>query len=36
VAKVRAEGEPVLWDLDLPLENSCKLEILDFNHPEGK
>jgi hypothetical protein len=41
VTKVRAEGEPVLWDLDRPLENGCKLEIpdfeiLDFNHPEGK
>lgn len=37
VAKVRAEGgEPVLWDLDRPFETSCKLEILDFSHPEGR
>lgn len=32
IAKV--DGE--LWDLDRPLEGSCKLELLDFNHPEGK
>ncbi|KAG6334163.1 hypothetical protein ID866_4929 [Astraeus odoratus] len=24
-----------LWDLDRPLEGSCKLELLDFEHPEG-
>jgi len=36
IAKVRAEGEPTLWDLDRPLESSCKLEILDFSHPEGR
>lgn len=36
VARIRAEGEPVLWDLDRPLESSCRLEILDFNHPDGK
>jgi hypothetical protein len=27
------DGE--LWDLDRPLENSCKLELLVFNHSEG-
>ncbi|GAP93073.1 putative threonyl-tRNA synthetase [Rosellinia necatrix] len=32
IAKV--DGE--LWDLDRPLEKSCKLELLDFNHPDGK
>jgi len=30
----RVDGE--LWDLDRPLETSCKLELLDFDHPEGK
>lgn len=30
----RVNGE--LWDLDRPLEKSCKLELLDFDHPEGK
>jgi threonyl-tRNA synthetase len=30
----RVDGE--LWDLDRPLEKSCKLELLDFEHPEGK
>ena len=24
-----------LWDLERPLEKSCKLELLDFEHPEG-
>lgn len=24
-----------LWDLERPLEASCKLELLDFEHPEG-
>ena len=28
------DGE--LWDLERPLEKSCKLELLDFEHPEGK
>ncbi|KAJ4196506.1 Threonine--tRNA ligase [Fusarium falciforme] len=28
------DGE--LWDLTRPLEKSCKLELLDFEHPEGK
>ncbi|KAJ7058562.1 hypothetical protein C8F01DRAFT_990680 [Mycena amicta] len=32
IAKV--DGE--LWDLERPLEASCKLELLDFEHPEGK
>jgi threonyl-tRNA synthetase len=27
------DGE--LWDLDRPFEASCKLELLDFSHPEG-
>lgn len=25
-----------LWDLDRPLEQSCKLELLDFEHPKGE
>ena len=25
-----------LWDLDRPLEKSCKLEFIDFEHSEGK
>ena len=29
----RVDGE--LWDLDRPLEASCRLELLDFEHPEG-
>ncbi|KAG8958477.1 threonyl-tRNA synthetase [Tulasnella sp. 419] len=32
IAKV--DGE--LWDLERPLEASSKLELLDFEHPEGK
>ncbi|KAI9822163.1 MAG: threonyl-tRNA synthetase [Thelocarpon impressellum] len=32
IAKV--DGE--LWDLERPLEKSCRLELLDFEHPEGK
>ncbi|PSK54052.1 Threonine--tRNA ligase, cytoplasmic [Elsinoe australis] len=31
----RLDGEE-LWDLERPLEKSCKLELLDFEHPEGK
>jgi threonyl-tRNA synthetase len=27
------DGE--VWDLERPLEASCKLELLDFEHPEG-
>jgi len=30
----RVDGE--LWDLERPLEGDCKLELLDFEHPEGK
>lgn len=30
----QVDGE--LWDLERPLEKSCKLEFLDFDHPEGK
>lgn len=30
----QVDGE--LWDLERPLEKSCKLEFLDFEHPEGK
>lgn len=29
----RVNGE--LWDLDRPLEAACRLELLDFEHPEG-
>lgn len=25
-----------LWDMERPLEKSCTLELLDFEHPEGK
>ncbi|KAF2758119.1 threonyl-tRNA synthetase-like protein [Pseudovirgaria hyperparasitica] len=32
VAKVNGE----LWDLERPLENSCKLELLSFDDPEAK
>ncbi|KDQ13759.1 hypothetical protein BOTBODRAFT_44972 [Botryobasidium botryosum FD-172 SS1] len=32
IAKVNGE----LWDLERPLEASCSLELLDFEHPEGK
>ncbi|KJA25358.1 hypothetical protein HYPSUDRAFT_64939 [Hypholoma sublateritium FD-334 SS-4] len=33
---VIAKVDGVLWDLDRPLEKACKLELLDFEHPEGK
>ena len=33
---VIAQVDGELWDLDRPLEKSCKLELLDFDHPEGK
>ncbi|TKA80216.1 hypothetical protein B0A55_04165, partial [Friedmanniomyces simplex] len=33
---VIAQLDGELWDLDRPLEKSCKLELLDFDHPEGK
>lgn len=29
----QVDGE--LWDLDRPLEGSCKLELLDFEHEKG-
>ncbi|CAL1709640.1 unnamed protein product [Somion occarium] len=32
IAKV--DGD--VWDLERPLEKSCSLELLDFEHPEGK
>ena len=32
IAKVNGE----LWDLDRPLETSCKLEFLKFDHEEGR
>lgn len=32
IAKVNDD----LWDLDRPLEGSCKLELLDFEHPKGE
>ncbi|ETW77277.1 hypothetical protein HETIRDRAFT_65578 [Heterobasidion irregulare TC 32-1] len=33
---VIAKVDDVLWDLERPLEGPCKLELLDFEHPEGK
>jgi len=30
----RVDGE--LWDLERPFEKSCRLELLDFEHSEGK
>ncbi|KAF8958944.1 hypothetical protein BDZ97DRAFT_2045909 [Flammula alnicola] len=33
---VIAKVDGNLWDLERPLEKSCKLELLDFEHPEGK
>ena len=30
------ENDRELWDLERPLEYSCKLELLDFEHEEGK
>ncbi|KAI0729485.1 hypothetical protein C8Q72DRAFT_884263 [Fomitopsis betulina] len=32
IAKVNGD----VWDLERPLEGSCTLELLDFEHPEGK
>lgn len=33
----RLDGDPdKLWDLERPLEQSCKLELLDFNDAQGK
>lgn len=31
----RVDGEQ-LWDIERPLEKSCKLELLDFNDDQGK
>lgn len=31
ISKVNGE----LWDLERPLETDCRLELLDFEHPEG-
>ncbi|CAE6372385.1 unnamed protein product [Rhizoctonia solani] len=33
---VIAKVDGNLWDLERPLEKSCSLELLDFDHPEGK
>ena len=33
-AFLKVDGE--LWDLERPLEKSVKLELLDFEHPEGQ
>ncbi|CCX13698.1 hypothetical protein FPQ18DRAFT_376845 [Pyronema domesticum] len=33
---VIAQVDEELWDMDRPLEASCRLALLDFNHPEGK
>ncbi|OCH92766.1 threonyl-tRNA synthetase [Obba rivulosa] len=33
---VIAKVDDQVWDLERPLEGSCKLELLDFEHPEGK
>ncbi|KAF2717849.1 threonyl-tRNA synthetase-like protein [Polychaeton citri CBS 116435] len=33
---VISEIDGTLWDLERPLEKSCKLKFLDFDHPEGK
>jgi threonyl-tRNA synthetase len=32
---VIAKVDGQLWDLERPLENDCKLELLDFENPEG-
>ncbi|KAL5536418.1 THS1 [Sanghuangporus sanghuang] len=32
---VIAKVDDVLWDLERPLEKSCRLELLDFEHQEG-
>lgn len=38
ISRVQKAGsnERDLWDLERPLEYSCKLEFLDFEHEEGK
>ncbi|KAI0080421.1 tars protein [Panus rudis PR-1116 ss-1] len=33
---VIAKVDGQVWDLERPLEKSCSLELLDFEHPEGK
>ncbi|KAF9217536.1 threonyl-tRNA synthetase [Podila verticillata] len=33
---VIAKVDKVLWDLERPLVDSCQLELLDFEHEEGK
>jgi threonyl-tRNA synthetase len=33
---VIAEVDDELWDLERPLEKSCKLKFLDFEDPKGK
>jgi len=33
---VVAEVDGEVWDLERPLEKSCRLRLLDFEHPEGK
>ncbi|KAH9942055.1 hypothetical protein B0H21DRAFT_868441 [Amylocystis lapponica] len=33
---VIAKVDGNVWDLERPLEGSCSLELLDFEHPEGK
>ncbi|KAG0039577.1 threonyl-tRNA synthetase [Podila clonocystis] len=33
---VIAKVDKVLWDLERPLVSSCQLELLDFEHEEGK
>ncbi len=32
---VIAKVDGVLWDLERPLEKSCSLELIDFEHTEG-
>lgn len=32
---VIAQVDGELWDLTRPLEKTCKLELLDFDHTEG-
>lgn len=34
--KNQTEQAAQLWDLNLPLEGDCHLELLDFNNEEGK
>ena len=33
---VIARVDDELWDLERPFEKDCRLELLDFEHPEGK